>query len=284
MENKRNRRKAKPDTQTVYTPPKAFNRRRLGLQIVTVVAVVLALVFGMSIFFKVETVRVAGVEKYTEYQVKEASGIQKGENIMGLSRSAIASRIMQKLPYVSSVQVGKTLPGTVKIAVKEVSVTYAICAQDGSWWLMSAEGKILEKINAGDATAYTNVVGVTLDNPEVSAQAVAYEPGPQENADGELEPVVVYAGEKLDTALKILQLLEDQGILGEAASLDVTQLDALQMQYKDQFQISLGDTSRLDYKLTLIKGAIDEIGPYRTGSLDVSFSIRPNEVIFTPAE
>ena len=163
MENKRKKRKTKADSQTVYTPPKAFNRRRLGLQIVTVVAVVLALVFGMSIFFKVDTVRVAnkGTEQepvsnvqisgntlYTAYQIMEASGVEKGDSLLGLSKSSIASRIMQKLPYVGSVRVGISLPGTVNIEVEEIQITYAIAGQDGSWWLMSADGKLVEKINA----------------------------------------------------------------------------------------------------------------------------------------
>ena len=93
----RRRSRSKQDNQTVYTPPKAFNRRRLWLQLATVFAIVLALVFGMAIFFKVETVKVAGVDKYTEYQIREASGIQDGDNMLSLSKSTISSRIMQSL-------------------------------------------------------------------------------------------------------------------------------------------------------------------------------------------
>ena len=37
------------DSQIVYTQPKPFNRNRFLLRMATVVAVVLALVFGMSI-------------------------------------------------------------------------------------------------------------------------------------------------------------------------------------------------------------------------------------------
>ena len=47
----------------VYTQPKAFNRKRFLLQLATVAAVVLALLFGMSIFFKVEEVLYGTVEE-----------------------------------------------------------------------------------------------------------------------------------------------------------------------------------------------------------------------------
>ena len=65
----------KPTPDVVYTQPDPFNRNRFILRLVTVVAVVLALIFGMSIFFKVKTVTVAGTNKYTAWDVREASGI-----------------------------------------------------------------------------------------------------------------------------------------------------------------------------------------------------------------
>lgn len=284
MSERKSKRRARPDSQTVYTEPKAFNRRRLWLQLATVLAVVLALVFGMSIFFQVETVKVAGVEKYTAYQIREASGIQDGDNMLGLNKSAISSRIMQQLPYVGSVRVGISLPGTVNIQVEELTVTYAIADREGAWWLMASNGKIVEKISGGDAANYTNIIGVTLADPKLAEQAVAYEPEPEADENGETVPVTTLASERLSMAMSLLQYMEQQGILGKAASVDVTRMDALEIWYGDQFQISLGDASELAYKLQLVKGAIDQIGEYRTGVLDVTFEIRPNEVIFTPFE
>lgn len=284
MSERKSKRRARPDSQTVYTEPKAFNRRRLWLQLATVLAVVLALVFGMSIFFQVETVKVAGVEKYTAYQIREASGVQDGDNMLGLNKSAISSRIMQQLPYVGSVRVGISLPGTVNIQIEELTVTYAIADQEGAWWLMASNGKIVDKISGGDAANYTNIIGVTLADPKLAEQAVAYEPEPEADENGETVPVTTLASERLSMAMSLLQHMEQQGILGKAASVDVTRMGALEIWYGDQFQISLGDASELAYKLQLVKGAIDQIGEYRTGMLDVTFEIRPNEVIFTPFE
>ena len=48
------------DADGVYTPPKPFKRGRFVLHLVTVVAVVFAIILGMSIFFKVEKVQVSG--------------------------------------------------------------------------------------------------------------------------------------------------------------------------------------------------------------------------------
>ena len=94
MENKNKRasntprreRTRQPD-DVVYTQPKPFLRRRFLLHMATVLAVVVALVLGMSLFFKVETVTVAGMEKYTAWDVRQASGISDGENLLGISKA-----------------------------------------------------------------------------------------------------------------------------------------------------------------------------------------------------
>lgn len=283
--NRQRRPKRRTDAQLVYTQPKAFNRNRFLLQLATVLAVVLALVFGMSIFFKVETVNVAGINKYTEYEVYQASGVSKGENLLSLSKPAISSKIMQKLPYINSVRVGIKLPGTVNIQVEELAVTYAVEATDTSWWLMDANGKIVEKISGGEASAHTKILGVTLESPALAQQAVAYEPAPTEtDPEGQTVPVTVSGSQRLQTAMTMVQLLEHNGILGQAASVDVTDLGALEIWYAQQYQITLGDQNNLEYKLELVKGAIDQMGDYRSGILDVSFEIRPDEVIYTPFE
>ena len=56
------------NTDVVYTAPEPFSRKRFLLRLLTVVAVVLALTFGMSIFFKVENVAVTGTGKPADSQ------------------------------------------------------------------------------------------------------------------------------------------------------------------------------------------------------------------------
>ena len=72
----------KPTQDVVYTQPGPFNRNRFLLHLAAIVAVVFALLFGMSLFFKVEVVTVAGANKYTEWDVCQAAGIQMGENLL----------------------------------------------------------------------------------------------------------------------------------------------------------------------------------------------------------
>lgn len=282
---KAERQKNKASSDVVYTQPGTFNKGRFLLRLVTVVAVVLALVFGMSIFFKVDidSVTISGAEKYSYDDIRNASGIQNGDNLITISKAKIAGRIIHNLPYVKSVRIGIKLPDTVNIEITELDVVYSVEAEDGSWWLMAADGRIIDRTNGASAAEYTKIIGVKLDKPAVGAQAHAAEPVPTETAaDGSLIPVTVLGSERLNTVISIMQNLEEQGVLGEAVSIDVSDLTQIQLWYGSQFHVKLGDTGRLQYKIDYMKKAIVQMGPYHEpGILDVSFTMVANQAVFT---
>ena len=57
----------KISADVVYLPPRPFNRSRLALHLVTVIAVVLAIVLGLSVFFKVEYIMVSLLLKFLQF-------------------------------------------------------------------------------------------------------------------------------------------------------------------------------------------------------------------------
>ena len=59
----------RPLQDVVYMPPKPFMRNRLLLRLATVVAIVLALVLAMSVFFRVEHIQVSGMDQYTAWDI-----------------------------------------------------------------------------------------------------------------------------------------------------------------------------------------------------------------------
>lgn len=279
----RKRTPQKPGPEVVYTQPKPFQTGRFLLRLLTALAVVLALAFGMSIFFKVSTVTVSGAEKYTPWEVRVASGIQEGESLLSLNDARISGKIIAQLPYVKSARIGIKLPNTVNIEIVELDVVYAVEAGDGSWWLMAADGRIVERTNAASAGAYTKVLGFQLEKPAVDEMAVVADAAPAATTEGgETIPATVRGSERLSAALTILQYLEDNGIIGQAASVDVTRMNAIEIWYGQQYQAQLGDTTQLSYKIKCLKQAINQMGPYESGILDCSFTTWPDEVVYNP--
>ena len=279
----------------VYTQPTPFNKGRFILNLLIVGAVVLALIFGMSIFFKVDTEKttVSGTNKYTPMQILQAAGLKDGENLLSISEARIANNIQRALPYVDKVRVGIKLPDTVKIEIVELAVVYSLECDDGSWWLVSADGNVIEKTNDADAGLHTKILGVKLKKPVVGEKAIASQPEattPEDETTPEGEtapqgattPVTVLAQDQLDTAITIADYMETAGIIGEATSVDVTNLADLQIWYGERFQILLGDKMELGYKIRLMQSTLEQMGQYQGGVLDISFTIRPDEVVYTP--
>ncbi len=277
----------KPTPDVVYTPAKPFNRNRLLLRLTTVVAVVLALTFGISIFFKVEKVTVSGNLKYSAWTVKEASGIQIGDNLLTFGKAKASGKITAALPYVESVRIGIKLPDTVNIEIKELDVAYSVQDSADNWWLVTSEGRVIEQVDSAVAADNLKIIGVNLWEPASGQQAVAYEPVTDATEDTSetapvTTPVTVTSKDRLTAALTILQYLEKEELFDNVISVDVTSLGNIELWYGQQFRVILGDTSQLAYKIRLMNGAIN--GPnglkdYDSGILDITFMTSQGEVV-----
>ena len=274
---RRNRRTAQPKPkintpEVIYTQPKTFDRRRLLLRIWTIVAIVLAFSIGLSIFFRVGEITVTGCNKYTAWTVAEASGIEIGDSLLFFGEATVSSRIMDALPYVKSVRFGIKLPGSVNIIIEEAPVAYALQAENGGWWMITADGKVAEQTDAQSAQKTTTITGVVLRDPEVGEMARAYE---------QPEQTAVTGADRLEAALRLVQLLEANEILGQMSNVDVSNLQQLQLWYKNQFQIRLGDLKELDTKIATVKAAVPQIGAYQTGVMDLVKDGEIWKVVFT---
>lgn len=279
-----------------YTQPKPLRRGKLALQLLSMAAVVMAVMMGLSVFFRVETVMVSGAENYTPWMIREASGIEEGESLLSIREPRIASRIQNELPYVDEVKVSVTLPGTVNIDIRELQVTYAIQAGDSSWWLISSEGRVVEKTSS--AGSFTRVQGVKLQDPEPLEQAKAWvapaipDPAateaPEETAaatepenPAPLEEQQL-ADERLAALLTVLQELERSRIIGEARIIDVSDAGDIRLEFGQNLVVRLGGSERMSYKIAYMASALEQLGENAGGELDLTLQYA-EEALYTPA-
>lgn len=283
-------RRRKTGPEVVYVPPKPFNRNRLLLSLAITLAVVLALSFSISIFFNVEVITVSGAEKYDAWTVKEASGIQYGDSLLSFGKAKAVGKIKLELPYVNTVRIGIKLPNTVNIEITEWDVLYSIRDEANRWWLLNSEGKIVDNVDSATAGEYTTILGVVVTEATAGMPAKALETSNATDSEGETLVSVVRASDQLYTALNIITCLEDNGIIGEIASVDVTDLGNLELWYGQRFQVQLGDSTDLNYKIKCLKSVVkgtdekNSLKEYDSGILDISFTIKENQVIYDPFE
>lgn len=280
----------------VYTQPAPFNLNRLLIQLLSIAAVVLALTMALSIFFKVEVITVSGADTYSEWAVREASGIAEGDSLLTFSRARAAARIRAELPYVDDVRFGIKLPNTVMIDIVELEVVYAIQDTMDAWWLITSEGRVVEQTDSISVAEYTQIQGVKILNPEVNATAVAQADQPEDataptDASGATMatvdpnatvPVAETNADRLQAAIEILQALETNDIVGEVATINVDSLADIELWYGTRYRVELGDNTRLAYKITCMQDAILQLSDYEMGVLDVSFIFWTDKVEYAP--
>lgn len=291
-EREKEAKKAAKRPNVTYTQPLPFNLNKLLLQLTVVIAVVLAVVIGLSVFFKVDRVVVYGNKAYSAWTIQEAAGIEGGENLLSFGRTRACGKIITGLPYVKNVRIGIKLPDTVNIYIEEFDVSYAVQASDESWWLMTSGGKIAEQIDKATSNSYTKVLGIQVVGPVVGQQAVALEVfAPEEateasqeiDSTGVTSPLVtVTANDRLQAALLILGKLEENDIVGEVSTVDVSSLFNLELQYGQRYQVKLGDTSNMDRKISEMKASVMQLNDYQTGILDVSYTTYAEGPFYTP--
>ena len=108
--------------------------------------------------------------------------------------------------------------------------------------------------------------------------------------EGETEPAptapveTVDASEQLKLALTIIAHLEENGIIGEVTNVDVGNLYNIQILYDKRYEVLLGDSSQLSYKIRSMEQAVQQMSDYQQGILDVSFTTWPDSVGYTPFE
>ena len=128
---------------------------------------------------------------------------------------------------------------------------------------------MVERVEAADAT---RLLGLRITSPVCGELAVAEESG-SSAASG---------ADRLAAALEVCRQLEENEILGQAASVDVSSLQSIEVWYGQQYRIKLGDLDRMDYKVSAACQAVRQMSSYQKGILDASFTTFPDKVGYMP--
>ena len=224
-----------------------------------------AVLLLILVFFRVDEFEVSGNVRYTAEEVADASGVTKGDVLMGVNKTQAASRILIKLPYVQQVEVAKVLPGAVRFTVVECQAVMAAESEFGTVWLMNEDGKLLEKLDNDEEIAYPFIQGVVLDLPTAGDPAVFEDP---ERGEAAMEAVREIRAARQQEHIRIV---------------DVTDLEQIALSYDDRVEVRLGDGGDLAYKLQYMAAAMERLGDSAHGALDVSFSTG-DRAVFHPLE
>lgn len=217
-----------------------------------------AIVAALALFFKVERIDVEGVSRYSQQEVVSASGVALGDNLILMDKYAVATRITSALSYVESVQISRTLPSTLCIAVKECRTTAAV-VQDGTVWLLSAAGKIVD--SASSSEGHPVITGVTLLSPQVGQSATVQE----EHAARQM--------------LSLLRPLREKEMLGQVQQIHLEDSAAVTIRYLDRFTVLLPWDADMDYKMNYLQAVVERLENNEHGTINM---MQDHKVNFIP--
>lgn len=276
--------------------PRNNRKRRRGrgrfgplLKLLCVLAVVVALTVGATVFFQVETVVVSGNNRYTTQEVVDATGIQVGDNLFRMNKYQIDRQVRQKLPYVGELAIRRGLPSSIIITLAELDAVARIEISDTGLpaapdvtaaaedepdssagetssaeppleiayepWLISVGGKLLEPAYP-DNTAIS-VSGITLLMPRAGTMLALPQ---EEQARG-------------DGLLSLLAALEELELMAHVSSVKLG-TTRIEMGYLDRFTVILPLNGNFNYQLRVLEEAVldlnNRVGETCTGTLDLT--------------
>ncbi len=216
-----------------------------------------ALVFAMSVFFRVSGIEVEGNSLYSREEIIEASGIEEGDNLFFINRFSAISRIFAKLPYVEKAVINRTLPNKLVIVVSESRPIACASAEDGTW-AIDRSCKLLSKADGADLRGLIRIEGLTPIAPE-AGQIIA--PGEAES------PKVSYLSE-------ILTQIESLGLRDRITYIDMSGISNPTFDYIGRFTVKLGTNENVEYKFQCLLSAVDALSEGDRGTLDLSIDKR----------
>ena len=220
-------------------------------KLLIMLAVVAAIVFGVAIFFKVNTIEIQGNTVYSADQIIEASQIQQGDNLLTVNKALAVGNIKAALPYVEDVSIARSLPDGIIIQVRESVVSFAVMTDTNACWLVGPSGKALERI---EPAAFN-------ENPHINGLLIST---------------------ALAAALDVMKELDGTGLLEHIRVIDVEKEYDMSIWYDERYEIKLGGTDELAYKIRYLCSILDQLSEFQAGTIDLTQAAQ-KRATFQPA-
>ncbi len=228
MRTRREQERRRAKTRTAKKQ-KAKTKRGKGLWMVMLCLVLAGalLVSAYTFLFPVKTVTVEGNSRYTAEEIIAASGIETGDNLLGLNIEKIENNIRLACPYIHGVTLGRKLPTRVVLTVTEGAPVLAFY-QQGEYYLVNGNYELME-LNT-QPMGGTVVHGLTVTSNGVGKGV-------------DLEP------KEMKTLLdSLVSEFSKQGVT-QITQMDLRDVNNIRLLFADRHIWELGNAEKLSYKI-----------------------------------
>ena len=279
------------------------SRGRLGplFKVLCLLALVVALTAGATVFFRVEQVVVTGNHRYTQEEIVSVTGIEKGNNLYGWNKFSIAQRLRETLPYIGEVSIRRALPSTVIITVVEWEAVARV-EPPTAQQLLELQGEMGDVAgqadpgqeddsgaSSGDSSAGSGVTDTSAVTDQPWLISVKGKLLEQASGTGDAISVTGLAAllpqpgtslavpqsqqARLEALLSLLEAMENAGMTKDfsAIALGSTQME---LRYLDRYTVKMDLGADFPYELQVISTVRQDLeqkhGPQVTGTMDLT--------------
>lgn len=227
-------------------------KRIISLLCLAISIVCVSAVLVLTVFFKINTIKISGASVYANKKIIEQSNITIGSSLFSVNEEELNELLTKRLPYIKEIKLKRKLPDTISIEVVETTEVAAF-SNGSAYVLIDETGKVLSKSATEIKDGVTLVKGLSFKTAE----------------EGK---VITFNDEKLTADfLELLGSIKENE-LQLITEISLTKDKEFKAVYDGRIIIKFGLMDDIDKKIQRAKIAIDQensINPYCEGVLDL---------------
>ena len=204
----------------------------------------------MSLAFRVSRIEVINASEYSDEEIINASGVERGATLFFVDRFKAASMIFSDLPYMDTVSITRQLPNKIIIQA-EGSAPAAYMKLDEEYWVLDRSGKMLGVTDMLTAQKY----------PEIRSLE------PMTVLEGEEMLVEGTDAERLAVMQTILPALRAEGMDSLVEWIDLKDPANPALRYDNRLTAYLGAEGDMSYRIALLKNVVSQLAAEDAGTL-----------------
>ena len=223
---------------------KKKKKRRKIFRIIKALMIIFILIGGIAYFllspiFNITNIKVDGNEKISSEEIISLSQLKKGENIFKINKQETREKIKQNA-YIDTVEIKRTLPDMLTIAVTERTATYQINFAN-LYMLINNQGYMLEATEMNENMPV--IVGIATSEEDIKAG----------------NRLCVDDLEKLEDVLKISESAKSNNLDQLITKIDITNKEDYVVEMKTEKKtVHFGDTTNLALKMLYVSDIISK--------------------------
>ena len=228
--------------QRVPQARKKKKRRKKNMSLyylMTFITVAFALVvLSLTVFFRIDTIKIKGSSTYSTDQIIASSGIRKGDNLIRLDKAKAQQSVLKNLVNVDTVKISRKFPSEIVISVTSCEPMASI-EYNGQYYVISKNGKIIEDKLSSPKDKLILIKGFDPVKAELNVNIKSKDPDKEK-------------------IIKNLISEFNKSKLKNITKIDISDRLNIKFTYQDRIDVEIGSSSDMEYKIRFITATIED--------------------------